>query len=357
MRLEFGRTLVVGALCLIHAAVLLLEYKPHTFIRGDGVAYAFMDVSLAQDGDLYLENNLPFPLGGRPESSLYALGANGRLWPKHPPFLPIVAFPFYLALGLNGLLLFNLLLLCGTVFILSRFLPPRISLLQGLAFASVFLLPYVFFHAYSFSPDMFLALLMAGMLWGLERNRDGTAGLLAGLMVFLRPNYVFQILLGLPFARRRFRYVLGAWLGLLPVVAYNWAAFGEPWTTGYARVAVATPAGAEIVSHMELFSWEPARFLLLFTHWPRGLVFSAPIVFPLLLALALKFRLYQKVAAFVFFSWGWHYLFYAFYVPWLADHAGIRFLMPVVLMSGLGALSFMPSLTKPEPAVKMDGTP
>jgi hypothetical protein len=357
MRLEFGRNWVAGILCLLHATALVLEYRPHTFIRGDGVAYAFMDASLAQDGDLYLENNLPFPLGSRPESSLYALGANGRLWPKHPPFLPLVAFPFHLALGLNGLLLFNLLLLCGTVFVLSRFLPPRTSLLQGLAFASVFLLPYVFFHTYSFSPDMFLALLMAGMLWGLERKKDTTAGLMAGLMVFLRPNYVFQVLLGLPLARNKIRYALGAGLGLLPFIAYNVIAFGAPWTTGYARVVVATPAGAQIVSHAELFSYEPSRFLQIFTHWPRGLIFSAPIVFPLLLVLALKFKIHRRIAAFVFASWGWHYLFYAFYVPWLADHAGIRFLMPVVLMSSLGALAFAPSLTKPEPAVKMDGTP
>ena len=335
---EIRRGWFVGAVLLLHAALVLIGYHPHTFIRGDGVAYAYMDVSLAQDGDLYLENNLPFPPGGRPESSLYALGRDGRLWPKHPPLLPLAAFPFYLAMGLNGLLAFNFLLLAGTMFLLSRLIPAALPLPQGLAFASVFLLPYVFFHTYSFSPDLFLALLTAAMLWGLEKNKEGWAGAAAGLMVFLRPNYLVQILLGLVMARRKAPFALGAVLGILPAMIYNTAAFGRPWWTGYHRVVVASPAGPRMVSHLELFSLDPLRFLQLFAHWDRGLLFSAPIVFPLLLALALAWRRNRRVAAFVFSTWGWHLLFYACYIPWLADHVGIRFLMPPVLLSAMGAL-------------------
>lgn len=335
---EIDRRWFVAAVLLLHAALVLIGYHPHTFIRGDGVAYAYMDVSLAEDGDLYLENNLPFPPGGRPESSLYALGRDGRLWPKHPPLLPLAAFPFYLALGLNGLLVFNVLLLGGTVLLLSLLLPRRIPLPKGLAFASVFLLPYVFFHTYSFSPDLLLAFLAALMLWGLQSGKEEWAGLASGLMVFLRPNYLFQVVLGAALARKRAPFLLGAGVGLLPCLAYNAFAFGAPWLTGYHRVVVATAAGPRLVSHTDLFSLDPSRFLQLFAHWDRGLLFSAPVVFPLLLALALRWRSNRRPAAFVFATWGWHLLFYTCYVPWLADHVGIRFLMPPVLLSALGAL-------------------
>ena len=46
MRPDPPRNAFVGAVILIHAALILVGYHPHTFVRGDGVAYAFMAASL-----------------------------------------------------------------------------------------------------------------------------------------------------------------------------------------------------------------------------------------------------------------------------------------------------------------------
>jgi len=327
---------VVGLL-LIHVGTVVGTCHPHTFLKADAINYAYMAVSMIQDGDLDLRNNLPLPPSRNPESSFYALGRDGAWYPKHPPLLGFLGIPFYFLLGFSGLLLLNGLWVGGAIVILSLFLPKQISWLHGLAFSAVFVQPYLFAHVYDFSSDMLLAFLLAGSAWLLFSHREGWAGFLAGMMVFVRPNYLLQCLVGAWFAPRRSRFLAGAAAGLLPCLLYNTWAFGAPWKTGYQSVILQTATGYAVVSHLSLFHLSPRQWLDLWITFPRGLLFSAPLLLPFLLAPWLRSRTVDAIHRFQTITFLWHYVFYAFYIPWDADRGGIRFMIPVIFFSCLGS--------------------
>lgn len=336
-----NRNFLIIFIFLVHIFFSLYYYEPYTFLHEDGIAFAFISLSLSEDGDLYLENNFPFtPIGERPEKSFYSLGKNGKYLPKHSPFMSLLAIPFYKIFGFNGFLIFNLIIFFGILFFLSRFLDKKISLIQGLSFSSIFFLPFIFYHTYSFCPDIFLAFLISGGLLLINKNRDFFGGILTGLTVFLRPNYVFQIFPGLFISRKKIIYLSGFILGILPFLLYNTFFFGLPWTTSYDKTLVITKAGKIAVSHYELFSVDFSRFWKILALYPRGLIFCAPIIFPLLMVLFLRRKDYKDISIFLFSTWLWHYIFYGFYIAWLANHIGLRFFIVPVLLTSLASISF-----------------
>ncbi len=338
--MKIKRVYLLAFIIFAHLFALPFKYKPHTFIRQDGVAYAFMDLSLAKDGDLYLENNLPLAIGDRPEKSFLSIGKNGKMMPKHPPALPFLAFPFFIIFGFNGLLIFNYLIFFLSIYFILKFFEESLSLNQSLALLSLFLLPYFYYYAYNFSPDILIGFFIVVSLWAILKEKEFLAGLFTGIMFFLRPNYIIQILPCTLISKNKRNYFFGLIFGFLPPLIYNTISFGKPYITGYHNVLVFTKEGLKVIDHIELFSFEPYRFLGIFFHYPKGIIFSAPISLVLLFALLLKIKENKKLGAFVFLTWIWHYIFYSFYVPWLADHSGIRFFLPVIMLSSLGALVF-----------------
>lgn len=336
-----NRNLLIFFIFLIHLFFSIYYYQPYTFLHEDGIAFAFISVSLAEDGDLYLENNLPFtPIGDRPEKSFYSLSKDGKYMPKHSPLLSLLGIPFYKAFGFNGFLILNLIIFSGILFFLSRFLEERVSILQGLSFSSIFLLPFIFYHTYSFCPDILITFLISFSFWLLKVKKDFFSGIISGLNIFLRPNYIFQIFPFLFVSRKKIFYLSGVALGLFPFLLYNIIFFGYPWTTSYDRTVVYTKTGQISVSHYELFSVDFSRFWKILALYPRGLVFCAPVTFPLLLLLFLKRKKFKEISIFLFSTWIWHYIFYGFYVAWLANHYGLRFFIVPVLLTSLSAIAF-----------------
>src|SRR5262245_32252296 len=76
-----------------------------TFLIGDCAYYRATLVSLLEDRDLDVQNNLANQRS--PMSSNVSRGKHGQFYPKHPILLAVVALPFFAVGGDAGLLAFN----------------------------------------------------------------------------------------------------------------------------------------------------------------------------------------------------------------------------------------------------------
>src|SRR4029078_5317424 len=87
-----------------------------TFLIGDCAYYRATLVSLLEDRDLNIHNNLArqrYPMAAN-----VAQGRRGEFYPKRPILLAVVALPFYVVAGDIGLLAFNLAQLAALVRVL-----------------------------------------------------------------------------------------------------------------------------------------------------------------------------------------------------------------------------------------------
>jgi hypothetical protein len=327
------------ALVLVFGARAAASYRPLTFLVGDGPYYAATAVSLLYDRDLDLTNQLEGGLAihGRQ----IALGRDGAWYPKHPILMPIAASPFLLALGMPGLLAFNILVMGLLGVVLMRLARPAAP--AWAASAAAFLLiagTFLRRYDYNFSPDLFATLLLASGLLALQRGRDLGGGLVLGLAVAAKLTHLFLLPLGVIYAgaARGWRAGLQAASAtappLLALAALNLALFGSPFVTSYDRNVGLEGGEAVTLSHRGLFDQSAWRGLSgeLFDS-RHGLLPTSP---PLLLALPgfvlllrrrpLDAVLHLAVAEFLL-------LFFATYRYWATSHYGNRFLMPVAAVA------------------------
>src|SRR5262245_57811290 len=162
-----------------------------TFLIGDCAYYRATLVSLLEDRDLDIHNNLAaqrYPIAGN-----VARGQSGSFYPKHPILLAVVALPFYVVAGDLGLLAFNLAQLCALVLVMwlgaRRYAPDAVAFALMLWFAfGTMLRP----AAYNVAPDVLSTLLVAGGVVALLYARCLTAGVLLGLAVWAKwTNAIF----------------------------------------------------------------------------------------------------------------------------------------------------------------------
>lgn len=251
------RAALVAALLALTPFVLH-ELQPYTFLFEDGTFYANVNRSLAERGtfrqDAYAPRSWYFDdLGWNRELgqdwSNVALGADETtLYPKHPVLLPLLAHPFFLAFGLDGLLLFNLLGLAACVVTLARLVDPgRRRPLAVAAVLATFASPVVLHWALAYSNDVFAGALVAGAVLAVRTDRALAAGLLAGGALWARPVHVLALAAGCgpdvwrwarADRRRLARWAGGAALVLCAWASLNAAWFGSPFVTGYDRVVV-----------------------------------------------------------------------------------------------------------------------
>ena len=314
-------------------------YRPLTYLVGDCPYYAATAVSILDDHDLDLRNQLRGGL--EVHGRQIALGRNGAWYPKHPILMPLIALPFVAAFGIPGTLVFNLLVLALLALALMRLArqvarPWPAALAAFLLVAGSFLRDY----GYNFSPDLFATLvLMLGIL-SLVRGRDPMAGLLLGLAVCAKITNLFLLPLGLLYSGwcRGWRGFLRAALGsagpLLALGALNLALFGSPLETSYDRNVVVQDGAMVTVSHRGLFDQGVldgvAGELLDPIH---GLLPTSPVLFLALPGSLLLFQrrprealLYLALAEFLL-------LLFATYRYWASSHYGNRFLMPLVAVA------------------------
>lgn len=320
----------------------LRQYRPLTWLVGDGPYYAETAVSLLQDHDLDLRNQLPGGLGVH--GPQIALGPGGEWFPKHPILLPVVGLPFLAACGVPGLLILNLVVLAGFAALLftigCRVAPPGAA-----AAATAFLLlgTFVRAYAYNLSPDLFASLLVAAGVLAAIEARDAAAGLLLGAAVLAKPLLAALLAPALAYvalrrgARPLARFVAG---GLLPACGFlllNLALFGSPFVTAYDRNVAIVDGTVRITTHRDQFDGNPlvgARGMLID---PRhGLLRTAPALLVALPGFLLLRRRRPAEAAWLASSALLLFLVLCPYRFWAESHYGNRFLMPLVVFAAPG---------------------
>ena len=331
-------TLFVVVVALFSGRVAA-EYRPLTYLIGDCPYYAATAVSLIEDHDLDLRNQLSGGLAihGRQ----IALGRDGAWYPKHPLLMPIAAIPFVLLFGVPGTLVFNLVVLSLLAVVLMRLArtvaPPWAAALAAfLLIAGTFLRRY----DYNFSPDLFATLVLSAALLALLHGRDRLGGLLLGLSVTAKLTDLFLVPLGPIYAHscRGWRAAVRASLAAaVPLAAYglsNFALFGSPWVTSYDRNVAVADGAFVTVGHRGLFDQGVLSGLAGELFDPvHGLLPTSPILLLAIPGFVLLLRRRPREAVLFLAIGEFLLLFFATYRYWSASHYGNRFLMPLVAVT------------------------
>ena len=314
-----------------------------SFLIGDCPFYRATLISLLEDGDLDIKNNVArrqYPI----ESNI-AQGTDGAWYPKHPILMPIAALPFYAIARDRGLLAFNVVQL--SLLLTLIWLGACRYTSTTLATALTFWFTYgTMLHsaAYNFAPDVFSTLLVTAGVVALLSQRAALAGVMLGLAVWAKwTNLVFLPLPALYLCLHRdftrlLRFVGAASIPMLGLFALNYHMFGSPFTTPYDRVLVAGDGGLVLEASHRTF------FVLPFWSglWQQlsdrqvGLLVACP---PLLLAPYGAYLLTQRAAAsealLITSLCAAQLATLAKYEYWWVSSYGPRFLLSVVTLSAL----------------------
>jgi hypothetical protein len=319
-----------------------------TFLIGDCAYYRATLVSLLEDRDLDVQNNLANQRS--PLSSNVARGKHGQFYPKHPILLAVVALPFYVVAGDAGLLAFNLVQLCALVLVMwigaRRYAPDLVAFALMLWYAFGTLLRPA---AYNFAPDVLSTLLVAGGVVALLHGRAVAAGVLLGLAVWAKwTNAIFLPVAVAALAARRdwrslWRLGAAATVPIAGLLGLNWHMFGSPFVTPYDRVLIAQHQRWVIEpSHRTFFTvpfWRGLWTQL--TDPTLGLIKCAP---PVLLALPGFVFLYRRgrwEALLIGAACAAQLALFAKYEQWNMSSYGPRFLLSVVALSALPAAALL----------------
>lgn len=332
--------LVVLGLCVLYGAVVAKDYKPYTFLHGDGSFYAKTNRSLL-DGTLeqrkyqpvsWYERNLGWNRNMDPGWSNVSLGVHGQFYPKHAIILPILATPAFALFGWNGLLLVNVLLLVAALWfgfrIAARYTAPEVAAVTVLALAT---LPVFTRSAYSYSNDVLYAALIAGALERWLAGRMAWSGLLLGLGIWAKAtNAVFALPMGawLVWQRRWRDLAVLTGVSAIPVGIYlllNTVMFGGPFTTSYHRILVTKGGVAVVHNNINNFgrAWR-AGLRALWNDPHEGLAHNAGLsllglpglLLLIRLAPALALVLPVSLAGYLLIYTPFEYTYARFFLPW-----------------------------------------
>jgi hypothetical protein len=338
------KVFVVVAIALLVGTTALRQYEPYSFLVRDASFYATTVRGLAESGSLDQQPWQPRSWydGTNPKYrsvdlawSNVSLGADGTWYPKHSYVMPVLATPFYLLLGPDGLLLFNLLgamaMLLGAWMIARRFASPLASLTAVLLVA---ISPAVIEHTYHFSLDIFTSGMVALGIAALLSARSIPAGILLGLAVWARPTLIPLIgpvaLVALwqhPIRTVWIPFVLAAALPLTLAAIANTLMFGAPWVSSYERVLTVVNGVPVIATHYDCFNatWSAGLHRVVLDE-TTGLLYRLPIALVSLLALvSLWFRSRRFAIALGLATVGfagvflrYDYITARFFLPWMS---------------------------------------
>ena len=207
-------------------------------------------------GQSYLQSELPFnssPSTWEPSlyQDIFSVSTSGKLTPKHPWFVSLVASPFYSIAGLPGVWFFNQLLLAG--FFVSGFLLLREHDKSLFPFIFAFSFPLllfqtVFFARAGLSHDLFAAFTIV-LAFAAVRTCPSLAMLLFGISAYCRvTNLSFLPFLliynhfgenrSLASLRQKLRSFTVLFIVVLPLFLTNLIIWGSPISGSYSRLPV-----------------------------------------------------------------------------------------------------------------------
>ena len=327
--------------------MLVHRYDGEDYLRGDCPYYYWTTLSLLRDHDLDLSNQLPGGLSFHFDQ--VSLAQDGRVVPKHPIALPVMALPFVAIFGRAGTLGLNVALMAGLVVVLYRLaLRAAAPVAAAVATALTTTLSFLPHYLWNFSPDVLATTATAGAWLALtpeevplRRRRDGLGGALLGLACLAKPALVCVLpgaaLLLLPGWRRRAAPVLaGLAVPLALGALLNVHLFGAPQVTGYDRIARVGPHGLETYSQRDDFGQPVMKGLKRqLRHPTQGLLATSAITLVSWLGLPLLARRHGRLASSVALSSATLVVFFSTYTLWDSSHYGNRHLMAAVALAVL----------------------
>jgi hypothetical protein len=287
---------------------------------------------------------------------------HGHYYSDKAPGLAASLVPAYLALHAVGLgdraegMLWVLTVLGAAlpafgVVLLVRRVVDRLVPGTGLAAAvtlalGTLLLPFatlLFSHALAallaFAP---FALLLAERSGPPSTRRVALAGLLAGLGVVVEyPNAIVVAILLVYAARRSLRraaaYAAGAVVGVLPLAAYDWWAFGSPFRYSRSHALLVLKANRSQVGVGGVGLPHPVTAVKLLVEPHLGLLTGAPVLVMAAVGLVLLWRRYRaEVAVAGSICIAFFVMNAGFIVPFGGATPGPRYLVPALPFLALG---------------------
>lgn len=274
---KLATALALWAFVLV-ATDVAAQIQPNTWLFRDGRFYVNVNENLLMNGSLedpfaasWYDGSLAWNYDLSADFSNVALGARGEHYHFRPWLLPILSTPLYFALGLFGVLLFNLLTYCviaaGSYRFARAYAPADVSALTAvvMVFASGFR-----HHAYNYSVDLLLvALFCAGLAMLVERKGLLGGALIAAGVMIKPPTLLYAPALALILWERRDfltlkRGVAGGSAVLAFYALVNTYMYGRPWWTGYNRAVITVhgePAVFDDNTNFQTPFWEGAREL------------------------------------------------------------------------------------------------
>ncbi len=359
--------LVLCGLAILVATTCLRSYQPYTFLFRDGSFYAQTNRSITRGLTLrqeevqprsWYDGSLPWYRNLDVAWSNVSVGSGGEWYPKHSVLMPIVSTPFFIAFGVDGLLVFNALAMVLALFLgyrlAARFSPPEAATIVVFLVSACPLVPYL---TYAYSHDVFYAALAAGGCEALASRRPGLAGFLLGLAVVAK---VTNILVAAPVTLAlvgRDRRSLGRAIafGTIPLAAFavaNWLMYGSPFVTSYHRILTVRD-GTPSVETYDVFGTPLDQGLRrFFTRSAEGelaqmaaLPFAAYVGLPFLFqrARAVAIALAVSLAAFLVAFAKYRYGGARFFMPWLVLSVAPGAALLAALVRGGAPLRDLPS--------------
>ncbi|MHC4943998.1 MAG: glycosyltransferase 87 family protein [Planctomycetota bacterium] len=315
--------------------------RPKGILFGDIPYYIGTVQSMVQDGDLDLKNQM----GGdvtRIQDSI-GLGLNGEWYSTHPVLMPVFTVPFYILLGMDAFLVFNVLVMIVmvvVVFLLCRhFAPSWIAFVAALVFA---FFTQVMTTLYNYSPDAFSTLMTLIAVLLILKEKPLTGGLFFGLAILSRTTNVVPYVMVFPFlwmgpnpVRATLRLLAASVPFILIFLAMNWHQYGSPFTLSYHRVLANTEDGViitRISGHFGVqFFWGALWGQL--ADQEHGLFFHSLPSLIALLGIPLFFRRHRRSALLVFLIVVSLYLFHCFFKLWYISHPGSnRYIFTAIML-------------------------
>ncbi len=229
---------------------LFAQFQPNTWLFRDGRFYTNVNENIVQAGSFedpfaasWYSGTLGWNRNLSADFSNVALGARGEHYHFRPWILPVLSTPLYFALGLLGVLLFNLSLYAVIAAGTYRFLRAYIEPLPAAAGTLAMVMASGFReHAYNYSVDLLLVAAFLGGLWALMERRGALAGALVAIAVMIKPTTLLYapglalVMWERKDGRTLTRAIGGGSAVLGGYALMNWYMFGRPWATGYTRV-------------------------------------------------------------------------------------------------------------------------
>lgn len=263
-------SLLVASFVLVLAiAYVAVRFVPNTWIVADCRFFLNVNETLVDNFTLeqhrfaasWYDGNLGWNRNLDEAWSNVALGVHGEYWPKHPIVISLLSTPFYLAFGVFGTLIFNVIVfavLAGCAYFVLR--SHASATASGIAVLIFTLGSGATNQLYNYNGDILLAALLAASLATADGKRGGLSGVLFALGIMIKPTAVLLLPLWLATAKiarvPRRTVVHAVVFGGAVLAAYacmNTYMFGKPWLTSYARTLVVVDGHQAVASHVGAF--------------------------------------------------------------------------------------------------------